>query len=84
MRKSPSSEEKEKILYDIIKRIFWMSARYAHGRPTYAPGIVRECYWKLRSLYPDFRLNDKTLEPPTEKDLKKRLVLRSDYLDDLE
>lgn len=36
--------KENKNLKHIIQEIFWMARRYAHGRHTYAPSIVRQCY----------------------------------------
>ncbi|MHA1305366.1 MAG: hypothetical protein ACTSPI_16830 [Candidatus Heimdallarchaeaceae archaeon] len=62
-----------------------MSIRYAHGRNTYAPGIIRECVSLLRNLYPNeqFLQPDRTIEPPSPEELKNPMALRSDWLDDL-
>lgn len=72
-------KEERKIIEDIL----WMAIRYAHGRHTYAPGMVREAVEKMKKLYPDFRLrNDVTICPPSEKDMGG-MIFRTDYLDDL-
>lgn len=77
--------EKERQLLEIINDILWMAIRYAHGRHTYAPHMVRDAVRKLKNLYPDFKLKpDTTITPPTEEELEKGgWVIRGDYLDDL-
>lgn len=73
---------KEKILLNIIQNdILWMAIRYAHGRHTYAPSIIRNVVGKLKEMYPDFNLkNDKTIHPPEEI---SGTGIRSDWLDNL-
>jgi hypothetical protein len=44
---------KVKLLKQVIKDTFWMARRYAHGRRTYAPGMVREAYTVLKKHFPD-------------------------------
>lgn len=70
---------KENELKKIIDDTLWMAIRYAHGRHTYAPGMVREAVEKMQELYPDWKLrSDPTIEAPEEV-----IGLRRDYLDDL-
>ena len=80
-----SKTEEIKILKEIIKDILWMAIRYAHGRHTYAPSIIRDTVKKLKQLYPNetFLKKDRTIESPTEKELKEPLAFKDDYLDDL-
>ena len=42
---------KEEELKQIIDDTLWMAIRYAHGRHTYAPGIVREVWKKLKKSH---------------------------------
>ena len=72
--------EKE-ILYDAFTDIVWMAIRYAHGRHTYAPDMVRDAVCKFQKVFPDWKPNnDITIEPPDKLYMGE---LRSDYLDDL-
>ena len=73
--------EKENVLRQCFEDVIWMAIRYAHGRHTYAPGMVRDAIAKFKSVYPDFELKqDITINPPDSLD---SIALRSDYLDDL-
>lgn len=73
-------EYREEELLKIIKGIFWMARRYAHGRHTYAPDMVRKAYKYLKRWYPDFEFrHDVVIEPPKEG----YSGMRSDYLDDI-
>ena len=74
-------EYKEEALLRIIKDLFWMARRYAHGRHTYAPEMVRDAYKYLRKWYPDFDFrfwDDVVIKPPE----KGHGFIRSDWLDD--
>lgn len=76
--------EREKILKGLINRILWMAIRYANGRSTYAPGIIRSVVKQLKELYPDFKLiKDITIKPPTKKELSGGIAFKDDYLYDL-
>lgn len=72
---------KNKQLEKIIKDIFWMARRYAHGRHTYAPSIVRDSYIKLKEFGIDIP-KDNTILPPDGVEFGG-FILRSDYLDDI-
>ena len=75
-------KEKED-LRSAIEDIMWMAVRYAHGRSTYAPSMVRDAFVKIKKVYPDFKLKpDATIEPPNENELGG-MSFRNDYLDDL-
>lgn len=77
--------DKEKL--EILKRCFndtiWMAIRYAHGRHTYAPSIVRDAIKNFKDVFPDWELKkDRVIESPDEGTING-FSLRSDYLDDL-
>jgi hypothetical protein len=79
-----NQEKKLQLLREVIEDTFWMAIRYAHGRHTYAPDIIREAIVKIKQVFPDFQLKeDKTLEPPSENELYPSYVSRKDWLDDL-
>lgn len=64
----------------IIKDIFWMSRRYAHGRHTYAPSIIRDAYKHITAMGIEIT-HDITLKPP-EPDEVGGMSFRGDWLDD--
>ena len=79
-----TDKERIKRLYNIIENTFWMSIRYAHGRHTYAPYIIRDVFKELKEIFPDFKLKkDQTIEKPTKEELNQTGTLREDWLDDL-
>ena len=42
----------------------WMAIRYAHGRSTYAPSMVRDAVKLMQDVYPDWEPRpDPTIEP---------------------
>ena len=70
-------------LQSAIEDILWMAARYAHGRHTYAPSIVRDSVKVFKDVFPDFKIKqDIVIEVPSEDQIEG-LSLRSDYLDDI-
>ena len=70
-------EDKDK-LKGAYEDTIWMAIRYAHGRPTYAPGMVRESVSAVKQVLPDFKLGeDNTLRPFESEGFK------IDYLNDL-
>ena len=78
-----TKDKKVEVLKHCFKEVIWMAIRYAHGRHTYAPGIVRDAVIKYREVFPDFVLkHDITIEPPDESEIGGYKE-RSDYLDDL-
>ena len=77
------TKKKVEILRKCFEDTIWMAIRYAHGRHTYAPGMVRDAVIKYRELFPDFVLKDDiVIKPPEESELGG-FKFRSDYLDDL-
>jgi len=70
-------------LKSAIEDILWMAARYAHGRHTYAPSIVRDSVKVFKDVFPDFKIKqDIVIEVPSEDQIEG-FSLRSDYLDDI-
>ena len=73
----------EQRLKAAIEDILWMAARYAHGRQTFAPSMVRDSVKVFKELFPDFKIKqDHVIEPPKDNELGEA-SLRSDYLDDI-
>lgn len=75
---------KLEILKKVIDDTFYMAIRYAHGRHTFAPTIIRDSLRELKKVFPNFQLrHDDTIKPPTEDELKQHIAVRDDWLDDL-
>jgi len=73
----------EKRLQSAIEDILWMAARYAHGRHTYAPSMVRDSVEVFRDVFPDFKIKqDHVIERPSNDEIGG-LSFRDDYLDDI-
>jgi hypothetical protein len=73
----------EKKLQSAIEEILWMAARYAHGRHTYAPSMVRDSVAVFKDVFPDFKIKqDHVIESPADDEVGG-LSFRSDYLDDI-
>lgn len=73
----------EKRLQSAIEDILWMAARYAHGRHTYAPSMVRDSVKVFRDVFPDFKIKqDHVIERPSDDEIGG-LSFRDDYLDDI-
>ena len=73
----------EKKLQSAIEDIIWMAARYAHGRHTYAPSMVRDSVAVFKDIFPDFKIKqDHVIESPDDNEIGG-YSFRSDYLDDI-
>lgn len=77
---------KEKILK--LKRayteVIWMAMRYANGRSTYAPSMVRDSIKEFQEVFPDWTpKNDPALKSDRESGYVAPAGLDSDWLDDL-
>jgi hypothetical protein len=73
----------EKRLQSAIEDILWMAARYAHGRHTYAPSMVRDSVAVFKDVFTDFKIKqDHVIESPAD-DKIGGASFRSDYLDDI-
>lgn len=71
---------REDNLKKIVEDILWMAARYAHGRHTYAPGMVRDAVEAMQRMYPKWKVKpDIIIEPPG----KNAYGIKTDYLDDI-
>ena len=60
-----------------------MAIRYAHGRSTYAPSMVRDSVNKFKTIFPDWKPRKDIVINPPEEDEIGGMRFRSDYLDDL-
>lgn len=52
-------ERENYALKRIVDLTFWMARRYASGRHTYAPGMVRDA-WDIINSHPEWGLTDAT------------------------
>ena len=73
----------EKRLQSAIEDILWMAARYAHGRHTHAPSMVRDSVAVFKDVFPEFKIKqDHVIEPPKNDEIGG-MSFKSDYLDDI-
>lgn len=78
-----TDKEKIAILKNCYEDTIWMAIRYAHGRHTFAPSMVRDSINDFKKVFPDWKLKeDRVVNPPSENELGG-VSFRSDYLDDL-
>ena len=78
-----TDKQKIAILCKCFEDIVWMAIRYAHGRHTYAPSMVRFAVRDYQKIVPDFKPRpDITIHAPSESEIGG-LSLREDYLHDL-
>lgn len=78
-----TKDQQIKILSHCFDEVIWMAIRYADGRHTYAPGMVRDAIKKVQTVNPDWKPKvDVTIEKPTE-DMIGGASFESDYLWDL-
>ena len=70
-------------LLKAFEDVIWMAIRYANGRSTYAPSMVREAVKTVQEVYPDWKpKTDKTITDDRQFGLVAG-GLESDWLDDL-
>jgi hypothetical protein len=78
-----TDKQKIELLKSCFDDTIWMAIRYAHGRHTYAPSMVRDAVNNFKKVFPDWELKeDRVIESPDEGTING-FSLRSDYLDDL-
>ena len=68
----------EKRLQTAIEDILWMAARYAHGRHTYAPSMVRHSVKVFKDVFPEFKIKQDYVIEPSED-----MYFKNDYLNDI-
>lgn len=73
-------KDNQERLYKCFDEVIWMAIRYAHGRQTYAPGVIREAVTEFKKVFPDWKPKEDITITPPEGDFRG---FRSDYLDDL-
>lgn len=76
-------KDKIEILKNCFHDVIWMAIRYAHGRHTYAPLMVRDAIKDFKKVFPEYELkHDNTIEA-IEPEFLKEIPFLSDYLHDL-
>tara|TARA_S200002703_G_scaffold4693_2_gene5826 strand:+ start:21871 stop:22128 length:258 start_codon:yes stop_codon:yes gene_type:complete len=79
-----TKDEKIKKLQHAFTETIWMAMRYANGRPTYAPSMVRDAIKEFQEVFPDWKPKaDPTLKYVKESGYVAPAGLDSDWLDDL-
>lgn len=76
-------KEKIEILKSAFEDIVWMAIRYADGRHTYAPHMVRSAVKKFQSVFPGWNPKKDTTITPQDRDELTGFKLNGDYLYDL-
>jgi len=75
--------KEKKILSKCFEDVIWMAIRYADGRHTYAPSMVRDAIRDFKEIYPDWKpKHDITIKKPSD-DKIEGMSFASDYLWDL-
>lgn len=74
---------RERSLKNIVNDLLWMAARYAHGRHSYAPGMVRTAIKDMKLLFPDWEPREDVVIEAPSADQVGGISFRSDYLDDI-
>ncbi|MDD5061028.1 MAG: hypothetical protein PHN44_01950 [Candidatus Marinimicrobia bacterium] len=78
-----TDKQKIETLRDCFAEVIWMAIRYANGRHTYAPDMVRVAINNFKTVFPDWQpKKDKTIKPLELEDTLDSFS-RGDYLDDL-
>lgn len=78
-----TKDQQIKTLSHCFDEVIWMAIRYADGRHTYAPSMVRDAIKQFQKVNPDWKPKvDVTIEKPTE-DMIGGASFESDYLWDL-
>lgn len=76
-------KDKIQVLKNCFEEVIWMAIRYAHGRHTFAPSMVRDAIDNFKKVFPEYELkHDITIKTPDPEDIKG-IVFESDYLHDL-
>lgn len=71
---------------DILKKayedVIWMAIRYANGRATYAPSMVRDSIKEFQKVFPDWKPRSDT-RLKIDKKWDCGGLKKNDWLDDL-
>ncbi len=82
--KLKEKDKKNEQLKQLFEDVIWMAIRYAHGRHTYAPYMVRSTIKKFQEIYPNWKpKQDDTLQSPEENIQEENSIFQEDYLNDL-
>lgn len=82
MKKEQDKVLRNAELENIVAELFTWARRYAHGRHTYVPGVIRRIYHTIKEKYPSIYIRrDETVKPPKEN--TGGMNFRDDYLDDI-
>ena len=75
--------KRERKLKEMVENLLWMAARYADGRNTYAPHIIRDVVDDMKDMYKGWKpKTDITIQKPEVLKIKG-IALRGDYLWDI-
>ena len=78
-----TKDQQIKTLSHCFDEVIWMAIRYADGRHTYAPSMIRDAIKQFQKVNPDWKPKvDCVIEKPTE-DMIGGASFESDYLWDL-
>jgi hypothetical protein len=71
-------------LKEAFEDVIWMAARYANGRSTYAPSMVRDAVKAFKEVYPEWEMRpDLMVMSEHQQSSKETFNLESDWLVDL-
>lgn len=79
MTRKELERENETLKHLLGQNLFW-ARRYAHGRSTYCPSMVRDDIIAARKMGVVVK-NDVVIEPPDDEEIKG-MTFRRDFLDD--
>jgi len=78
-----TKDEKIEELRLALEETIYMAIRYADGRSTYAPSMVRSAVKRIKSVFPKWLpRKDDVIKEPKAEDLKG-ISFKEDYLYDL-
>jgi hypothetical protein len=78
-----TDQEKIQKLKHAFEETIWMAIRYADGRHTYAPSMVRDAIKDFKMVFPDWKpKHDGVIKPPNKEDLGG-MNFESDHLHDI-
>ena len=78
-----TDKEKIQTLEKCFTETIWMAIRYAHGRQTFAPRMVRDAVNDFKKVFPDWEPKSDIVIKPPEDDEVGGFKIREDWLDDL-